>query len=361
MTEFKKVYLSEIKNEDLDATRNEYFLPLPSFLQEKVLTMINNPLDIIMVHLMFNIILSVVPLTTLTMLYYTYEASWKIHLLVAGLFILQSALFFPRYALLLHYSSHRALFKNEYLNLILPYLFSPFLGFYCGIGYHIHHLMMHHHENNSKLDITQTEIFQRDSFIDYLKYYVKFKFGMLFYLPYYAFVRKYYFYGINHVVSNSVLFYIFYLSWNFNKLATFWVFIYPALLMSILLSFGNWSQHCLVDPERHESNYNLTYNCMNHPLNQVLFNDGYHVNHHINGGLHWSKLPSYFMENLETFAKNDGILFRGLHFSDVGFLVMTNQWKKLASHYVYVDGGKDYSEEELIEMFKSRVKPINKK
>jgi len=128
--------------------------------------------------------------------------------------------------------------------------------------------------------------------------------------------------------------------------------------MSLLLSFGNWSQHCLVDPNRSESNYALTYNCMNHHLNQSLFNDGYHVTHHINGGLHWSELPSYFMKNLPKYIENDGILFRGLHFADVGFLVMTHQWKKLASHYVYIDGGKDYSEDELIEMFKSRTIPI---
>jgi fatty acid desaturase len=220
---------------------------------------------------------------------------------------------------------------------------------------------MHHTENNTAYDISETESYVRNSWLEYLRYYTTFLFGMLVYPIYYAIHIRRYELAVIHTTAISAWFFIFSLLWKINPVGTWWVLGFPAVLMTILLSFGNWSQHIFVDPDRPTKNHALTYNCMNHFDNQRLFNDGYHVQHHINGPLHWSKLPEYFMSNLDSFALNDGILFQGVHFFDVGVMVMFGQWDKLCSHYVYVDGGKDYSKEELIKMFKHRLNPVQKK
>mmetsp|Transcript_4617 Transcript_4617/g.16796 ORF Transcript_4617/g.16796 Transcript_4617/m.16796 type:complete len:84 (-) Transcript_4617:416-667(-) len=54
--------------------------------------------------------------------------------------------------------------------------------------------------------------------------------------------------------------------------------------------FGNWSQHIFVDPKKPDCNYHLTYNIINTPLNQKTFNDGYHLEHHVQSRRHWSEV-----------------------------------------------------------------------
>merc|ERR1719235_135755 len=99
------------------------------------------------------------------------------------------------------------------------------------------------------------------------------------------------------------------------------------------MAFGNFSQHIFVDPDSPLSNYTLTYNCIDCPGNQTTFNDGYHIIHHLNGRMHWAEMPSYFHANLEKIEVQDSITFRGIHFFDVGILVMTKQLRKLVEKY----------------------------
>jgi hypothetical protein len=124
MTEFKKVYLSSVKNEDIGATRSEYLFPMPKFLEERILPCLNNPLDIIMVHLQFNFLTVVFPISLLLFKFATTSWPWWAHVLTLVLCLAQAFVFYPRYALMLHYSQHRALYKEEcnFLNFINPYL-----------------------------------------------------------------------------------------------------------------------------------------------------------------------------------------------------------------------------------------------
>jgi hypothetical protein len=59
------------------------------------------------------------------------------------------------------------------------------------------------------------------------------------------------------------------------------------MITQFLFSFGNYSQHIFVDPQRADDNYALTYCCINAADNQYSFNDGYHITHHLNARLHW--------------------------------------------------------------------------
>ena len=50
----------------------------------------------------------------------------------------------------------------------------------------------------------------------------------------------------------------------------------------------------------------MTYSCVAHADNQRSFNDGYHVQHHLNSRLHWSELPARFLETMPLHAAADG-------------------------------------------------------
>ena len=50
----------------------------------------------------------------------------------------------------------------------------------------------------------------------------------------------------------------------------------------------------------------MTYSCVAHADNQRSFNDGYHVQHHLNSRLHWSELPARFLQTLPQHAGADG-------------------------------------------------------
>ena len=61
-----------------------------------------------------------------------------------------------------------------------------------------------------------------------------------------------------------------------------------------------------VNPEAPGSAYGMTYNCIACRDNAVTFNDGYHIQHHLNSRTHWSELPARFVEGLEAHAAQAG-------------------------------------------------------
>lgn len=81
-------------------------------------------------------------------------------------------------------------------------------------------------------------------------------------------------------------------------------------LLVVRLTFGHWSrsQHIFIDPERPSSAYGMAYNCLACPDNAVTFNDGYHIQHHLNSKAHWSDLPQRFLDTLDEHARHQGEL-----------------------------------------------------
>lgn len=137
--------------------------------------------------------------------------------------------------------------------------------------------------------------------------------------------------------------------------ATLWLYIVPYFVTTVALMFGNFSQHIFVDPEKFTENRHLTYNCIGKgSLNDRIFNDGYHVVHHENGKLHWTKMASQFGDNWEEYEKDGTLCFKGIDFFGVGILVMTGQLEKLArDHYVGTDP-------DIVATFKRKLLPITK-
>jgi len=330
--------LDDIVNSDLTATRNEYHFRTP-YLVDKLEPLLKDQRDVPMLCLMLNIVEALA--VGVPLIYGLNLWQPPLPLLtrnVAGLaYVVTNVLLFQeRFTLMLHFSSHRAIFHNEMLNGLLVWAFAPFFGVPCGL-YKIHHVIMHHIENNHERDISSTEHYQRDSWMEFGRYWRRFAVFIYVELPLYAYRTGRYGW-VAKMFSGLLIWFggIYFLASYVSALATMWVFVVPHVVAMTAMAFGNWSQHIFVNPEDAQSNYGLTYNCIDTKVNQTTFNDGYHVIHHVNARLHWTEIPDYFYQTKEKHIAGGALTFRDIHFFDVGILVMTKQLNKLAKHYVHL-------------------------
>src|SRR5690606_25429927 len=84
--------------------------------------------------------------------------TWWLAVLYLGMIYLAFA---PPFILMLHNTSHRRLFKRKYkvLNHYIPWVLGPFIG-ETPDTYSVHHVGMHHCENNLPKDLSSTMKYQ---------------------------------------------------------------------------------------------------------------------------------------------------------------------------------------------------------
>lgn len=348
-------------NHDLKNVRREYFFEIPKALADKITPIMTDMRDMPMIHLLFNIAVLILPSAFFL---FTVSFSGLNHLLGVA-YIAMLAVFLPRFILCMHYSSHRFVFTKygPILNNMQTYVLAPFFGIPSGM-YYLHHVVMHHCEGNIfPEDWSSTMTYQRDNFLHFMHYWAKFFFTTYFYLPYYA-IKK----GRNDLALQSTLACMCYFLMvrtmlKYNTAATMYVFVLPQIITSFALMFGNWSQHMFLDPSSPESPWGCTFNAMNCEDNKNTFNDGYHIVHHVHSRLHWSEMPSNFMQNLSKYSEKDCIVIDGIGFFDVGIMVMMGRLDKLAEHVVQWGflGGKQRTIEETVAMMKERLVPMPRK
>jgi len=167
--EIKKKFPHFPDNDDINAIRKETFIRLPAFLEDwAVKTFLQDPRDAIMLSLIVNIVLTCGPATFLL---YLYPSHW----MGVATWTFKLAMWLQRFILMMHYAEHRRLFKAPYHSMgkhLLNFVISPFLGIPCGL-YRLHHVVMHHVENNFfETDLSSTEMYQRDSPLHFLHYYL---------------------------------------------------------------------------------------------------------------------------------------------------------------------------------------------
>jgi len=342
--------------QDEQGTRYEYIFGF-SFLDSLILSVVEDPRDKIMVY------------TTLNILFITFGSALTLfiyrpfsHLLAVGYLVVNYALFLQRFILMLHFSEHRRLFKKkyDYLNYIIPYVIAPLFGIPSGV-YKLHHVVMHHKENNVfPWDVSSTEPYDRATVLGYLKYWGYWMIAIWVLTPYYLVKRKQWKLVRKCAKNLSGFFLVVFVMYMINPMATFYVLLLPLALATFFLSFGNYSQHIFIDPNNPKSNYGLAYNCVNCPDNMRTFNDGYHIVHHIQSTLHWTLLPDHFIQNIDKYIEEDAINFLGLGFFDVGVMVVTRQYHKLAKHYIRLSD-KYKTDEDVVKMLKNRLQRIEHK
>ena len=331
--------LDDFDNSDLTAVRHEYHFRTP-FLIDMLSPVLKDQRDVPMLCLLLNILQFLVP--AIFFLYYLnlmcdpLPPLWVRNFIGLGYIVILAVCFFERFILCMHFSSHRPIFKSGLLNESIVWLFAPFFGVPCGL-YKVHHVVMHHIENNHDFDVSSTEHYQRDSLWHFLCYWFRFTVLIWAEVPFYTYrVRRWDLTSTVFAGGGIYVALVLFLAKCVSLHATVWVFVVPFAVAFFAMSFGNWSQHIFVNPDNPESNFELTYNCIDAPGNQTTFNDGYHIIHHWNARLHWSEMPKYFHDNREKHITAGAVTFRGIHFFDVGILVMTKQLRKLATHYVHL-------------------------
>ncbi len=283
---------------------------------------------------------------------------WIWWILAAWYFYLNNLYYKGPFGLMLHCTSHRPFFRKKYhfLNYYLPWIMAPFFG-HTPETYFIHHIGMHHAENNLEEDESSTMQYQRDSFRDFMAYFTSFLFKGAFELYRYHQKRKRKNF-LTRMVAGEVSFYLMVIALSFvNFPATLVVFILPFLIFRFITMMGNWAQHTFVDPEDPANLYKSSITCINVKYNHKCWNDGYHISHHIRPNMHWTEHPAHLLEHRGEYARHQAIIFDGLDFLKVFVLVMRKKYDVLADHLVNIDGA-FASREEAIATLKKRTAKI---
>lgn len=309
--------------------------------------------DLVFVHLILKLTLLFVPAAIY--LYVPGRFTWWV---AVPYLVLNWAVFLGPYILMLHCTCHRPLFKKKYdaLNKIIPWFLGPLFG-ETPETYFSHHMGMHHPENNLKDDLSTTMPYQRDSFAGFMKYF------LIFFIKgipdiYAYFTRKKRFKLRKRTVLGEFSWYVLVIVLaTINWPATLVVFILPFCFTRFMMMAGNWGQHAFIDADAPGNCYRNSITCINSTYNKRCFNDGYHIIHHIKPAMHYTDMAAEFENNVETYAKERAIVFEGIDFFVVWFLLMTKNYKTLAKKFVKLDDTFK-TDEEIIEFLKVRVARI---
>lgn len=265
--------------------------------------------------------------------------------------------FVDRFILAAHNTSHRRFWKKEYewMHAPVTFLFGPLYG-HTPFTYYCHHVGMHHVEENMGADLSSTMKYRRDSFFDFVRYFLRFFVLSIVDLPVYFYKRRR-FRLMRRVLFGEISFATAIVLLSLvNFQATLFVLILPVTIVRFLMMAGNWAQHAFIDPAAPHDAYKSSITCINTRYNRRCYNDGYHIGHHLSATRHWTDMPGDYQRTLELYAKNEAIVFNGVDYFQIWLMLMTKQKKMLAKYYVPLSGAP--TQEQIIEMFNSRLVPI---
>jgi fatty acid desaturase len=140
------------------------------------------------------------------------------------------------------------MFKKEYMwiNKYISWFVCPFFG-HTPETYFVHHIAMHHVENNQEEDKSSTLHYRRDSPIDFLKYLGAFLAAGAVETFFYFFKRK----KKNlymRIGYGETVFWLFCIAMCFvNFKATMMILIVPVIYARFIMMMGNWTQHSFID------------------------------------------------------------------------------------------------------------------
>lgn len=322
-----------------------------SVIEQWMLPKLRDERDLIFVQRSVWMLTTLVPVAVL--LYFL--PSWLVIVLTPFYLVWAIATFAAPYTLMLHAVCHRVLFRREHgaWNLVIPWVLGPFMG-HTPTSFYVHHIGMHHPENNLEDDLSSTLPYQRDRFAHWLHYAFRFLLGghvnLWTYLskPKLRKLRRRLFAGeLAWLAFVVVMMFV-------NPMATVAVFVLPLLAMRLLMMSGNFTQHAFVDVDDPGNPYRNSTCLVNTRYNHRCYNDGYHIVHHIKANLHWSEMAQWYDDHRDEFARQDALVFDGVNSNQQLFIwLMTQNYDKMAEHLVNFRGR---THEELVELLKSRTR-----
>ena len=317
---------------------------------------INDKRDLPFIHLLTSIHILVIPVAIF--LYTPVLDGWQWWLVYIPYCYVSQFYYKGRFGLMLHNICHRKLFKKPYrwINNWVIWGVCPFFG-HTPETYFVHHMAMHHVENNMPDDTSSTLAYKRDSFGNFLLYYLKFIFLGFRDTFMYLFNRrrkKMYM----RMTFGEFSFFAFCIIMCFvNLKATLWIFIIPFIVARFVMMIGNWAQHAFIDKNDPENHFTSSINCINTSYNRTCWNDGYHVIHHLRPAMHYTEMPVEFMKQKDKLAEEKSLVFDGIHFLHIFIYLVTKRYDKLADNLVNINNMFS-SKEEAIAIMKERTKKI---
>lgn len=266
--------------------------------------------------------------------------------------------FSPPYILALHVSSHRGMFKQRarWMQGFVVWVLGPLVG-QTPETYRAHHMGMHHSEENLENDLSSTMPYQRDRFSHWLHYYGRFMFCVFFELSAYMIRRKRYRLlkriWLGECLYLAAMVGLFFVNWQ----ATLVVFGVRFVLTRFGLMAGNWTQHAFIDPADPGNPYKNSVTLIDTSYNRMCFNDGFHAGHHLKPNRHWSEMADDFEKNLDRYAEEEAVVFRGVDYFVLWLWLMLKRYDWMAERLV-VWPGQDDSKEAKIRFIRSRLKPV---
>lgn len=333
---------------------NTSFSALDSFF----IQFINDKRDLPFIYLCLQISFTMIPafviLFTSLLSGWIWWATTVVYLLVLLLY------FMPSFTLMLHNTSHNEFFKKEYgfMNYYIPWVIGLLFG-QSPKTYYGHHIGMHHSENNLPIDDSSTMKYQRDSFIDFMKYYWTFIFvGIINLVKYFTF-RKMPSYR-RMVIKGEAFYFLLMFALSFISVkAVLMLMFLPLMIIRFAMMAGNWGQHAFVDRRTPGSSFRNTITCINSPYNHKCFNDGYHIGHHLYPKQHWTDMPANFEEDIPLYVENRCIVFQKLDFFMVWVMLMLKKYDTLEANYVNL-GNVFTEKDDVIALLKERTRKFSK-
>ena len=264
--------------------------------------------------------------------------------------------FFDRYVLMLHNTSHRRLCKRQYaaLNLYVPWVLGPLCG-EAPVTYFAHHVAMHHVEENLAADLSSTRSYQRDSPLDFARYLVAFLALSAWRLTRYHLDRGHAPLARRMLAGELSFYALVGLGLWLNWRAALVVLVVPFLACRVLMMCGNWGQHAFLDPDDPENAYRNATTFINVRYNRRCFNDGYHIGHHRAPHRHWTEMPRDFLDDRDSYARQDAIVLEGLDNFSCWLLLMRQDYDRLARHFVELRD-QPRSHAEVVALLRSRTR-----
>lgn len=285
--------------------------------------------------------------------FFAYDFSWWVAIPYWVMFVY----FLGPFLLTLHLICHRKLFKSDYAwaNKLIPWMVGPMFG-QIPEGFYAHHVAMHHLENNMHNDLSSTLKYRRDSFWQWLNYFVKFVFLGRTTLLVYLWQRK-----RKKVFWPLVRGLIFF--WGLVALATYmnpkasvvvvWV---PIAIAWFGLMAGNWTQHAFVDATDPNNPYKNSITVIDSVYNKRCFNDGYHIGHHLKQARHWTEMPEDFDNNRQAYIDNKSVVFHTHDYQILWIFLMLKRYDILAKYFVDLSG--KMSKEDIMNLLRERTAPV---
>jgi len=326
------------------------YRPRPLRALERIIAaIVHDPRDLPFVWLIAAVSATVVPAAVLLMIEpnFSWWAASAYLLVVIGVC-------HARFLAMYHYMAHRPLFtrRTAFLEQYVNWILGPLFGVPPN-AYYAHHILMHHVENNQEGDLSSTMRYQRDSFRDFLHYFLNVLNGAYYQLPIYLLRRKRYRMARYVFIGGFSYLALIAVAACFNWKAALVVYIIPWAVAMVGFCTTTWGAHAFIDPTAPDNIYRGAVICLNTLYNRVAFNDGYHIVHHVKPSLHWTEMPEEFLANRATYAREGAIIFQKLDYPAIVFLLMTKRYDVLARHCVHLDTRR--SEEETVAILRGRT------